>query len=266
MKNLIIAGIVALFATISYAEDNIINIDQIQSGNNLDLNIFQVGEQNRTEFTLGGSNIVLEVDQQGTKNKASWVSYWGPMRQYGGDIDGDNNDIGIYQRNEASLTINQNTVGIHIQGDDNTVKIGQGYYAMSTDGDATYDYDEAGGHTAIVDVHADNNQVYISQSNGKQNIYSGHSATIFSYADNNYIALAQTQDGTKTFTATVTSEDSILEAIQIGSGSHSASVQLSGTEPTTLNMTQQGVNSQQYSLTQTCVTVGGCSVTVIQGQ
>ena len=51
-----------------------------------------------------------------------------------------------------------------------------------------------------------------------------------------------------------------------GSATHSATISLSGSYGTDLDLLQQGGTAQTYSLTQSCVTVGGCSVGVTQGQ
>ena len=53
--------------------------------------------------------------------------------------------------------------------------------------------------------------------------------------------------------------------MQKGTGTHTAYITLQGTETIDLTLIQQGSTTQSYSLTQTCVTVGGCSVTVTQG-
>ena len=52
---------------------------------------------------------------------------------------------------------------------------------------------------------------------------------------------------------------------QTGYAAHTGTVTLSGSDPTTLNLTQQGSTAQSYSLSQNCITVGGCSVSVTQG-
>ena len=49
-----------------------------------------------------------------------------------------------------------------------------------------------------------------------------------------------------------------------GGGSHNATITLQGSRPTTLNLIQDSATNQSYTLTQTCVTVGGCTVTVTQ--
>ena len=46
---------------------------------------------------------------------------------------------------------------------------------------------------------------------------------------------------------------------------HNAQITLQGTEPTVLNLLQQGTINQTYSITNTCYTVGGCTVNVSQG-
>ena len=61
-----------------------------------------------------------------------------------------------------------------------------------------------------------------------------------------------------------TSDSSIANVQQKGSGNHTATITLQGTQPTTLNLIQDSATNQSYSLTQTCYTVGGCSITVTQ--
>ena len=53
--------------------------------------------------------------------------------------------------------------------------------------------------------------------------------------------------------------------MQKGSANHNSQIKLQGTEPTTLNLLQQGSTNQTYSITQNCFTVGGCTVNVTQG-
>ena len=53
--------------------------------------------------------------------------------------------------------------------------------------------------------------------------------------------------------------------MQKGSANHNSQIKLQGSEPTTLNLLQQGSTNQTYNLTQTCHTVGGCSVNITQG-
>jgi len=53
--------------------------------------------------------------------------------------------------------------------------------------------------------------------------------------------------------------------MQKGTGAHTATITLTGSQETLLNLLQQGSTNQTYSITQNCVTVGGCNVNVTQG-
>ena len=59
--------------------------------------------------------------------------------------------------------------------------------------------------------------------------------------------------------------NSDVDITQKGSGSHTALIQLQGSYLSNLTLLQQGATDQSYSLTQTCVTVGGCTLSVTQG-
>ena len=61
-----------------------------------------------------------------------------------------------------------------------------------------------------------------------------------------------------------TADGSVANITQKGGGSHNANITLQGTQPTTLNLIQDSASNQLYNLTQTCYTVGGCSITVTQ--
>ena len=52
---------------------------------------------------------------------------------------------------------------------------------------------------------------------------------------------------------------------QKGDASHNAQIVITGSEHTIFNLLQQGGTNQSYSLTQTCHTVGGCTVNISQG-
>ena len=53
--------------------------------------------------------------------------------------------------------------------------------------------------------------------------------------------------------------------MQKGSGAHQAYITLTGSQETFLDLLQHGATTQSYSITQNCVTVGGCNVNVTQG-
>ena len=60
-------------------------------------------------------------------------------------------------------------------------------------------------------------------------------------------------------------DDSNTDVTQKGNANHNAQIRLQGTEHTNLTILQQGNTNQSYSVTQTCYTVGGCSINVTQG-
>lgn len=60
-------------------------------------------------------------------------------------------------------------------------------------------------------------------------------------------------------------DDSNTDVTQKGNANHNAQIRLQGTEHTNLTILQQGNSNQSYSVTQTCYTVGGCSINVTQG-
>jgi hypothetical protein len=74
----------------------------------------------------------------------------------------------------------------------------------------------------------------------------------------------QRGDGAKTLNLTISNDGNDVEVIQKNTG-HTATINLSGSYGTILNLLQQGYTSQTYSLSQNCLTVGGCSVSVTQG-
>ena len=73
------------------------------------------------------------------------------------------------------------------------------------------------------------------------------------------------QNGNKTLNLTIRNDYNEASIVQKKNGAHTATITLQGTYGTDLNLTQTGDTNQSYSLSQTCNTVGGCSVSVTQG-
>lgn len=96
-----------------------------------------------------------------------------------------------------------------------------------------------GTHTHNVDIHVDGVEHELHQEGS-----GSHYAHIYFYQN---------------------ADDSESSMMQKGTGSHNAQVRIQGTEHTIFNLLQQGGTNQSYSLTQTCHTVGGCSVSISQG-
>ena len=198
----------------AWADDNHVHVEQVSSGDNLDLNITQIGYDNEINFTVSHSGNVFNLIQNGSGNYIGWVSYWGSGKGWGGDIDGTDNTENIEQWNGA-------TYGRHIWGNNNEVDVYQN-----------------GSHTHWLDVHID-----YADHEAHQSGTGSHYAHTYYYG---------TQDG------------SVASIMQKDTGSHNAQITLTGSQPTTLNLLQQGATNKSYNLTQNCQTVGGCTVSVTQ--
>ena len=64
------------------------------------------------------------------------------------------------------------------------------------------------------------------------------------------------------FYGSATASDTTIS--QTGTGNHNSQIQLQGTQPTTLNLSQSGSTNKSYTLTQNCYTSGGCTINVSQ--
>ena len=231
-KPLLVVAWIWLLAYCSIAfADNEITIDQT-GGNNFNLTINQIGS----------SNVIKMYDP---------YSY----------VNGANMSLHFYQNNDGPY---QNTIDLwHIDGLNNSVRWGQGG-KLDNAADTTFYYDgnESGGHYANFDIHGSYNNVVGWQANSGDGAHTYNQLIFSSYND---VYVEQRGDGAKTLNLTISNDGNDVEVIQKNTG-HTATINLSGSYGTTLNLLQQGYTSQTYSLSQTCYTVGGCSVSVTQGQ
>lgn len=217
-----------------HADDNEINIPQI-SGDNIEIKINQIGYANTIQcyqtsscYTNlpGGEINLVQYNDSGTVNK---IEIW------------------------------------HLEGQDNIVRWGQGVaWDNATSDSYSYDGTEGGGHYSRLDVHGDYNHLQGYQTN--QGSTSGHTFNSLIFSNSNDIWVRQQHDGAKTINLTTYSDGNNITLRQKGSwAQHTANVTLSGSESTTLNLLQQSTTTQSYSLSQSCNTIGGCSVSVTQG-
>lgn len=103
----------------------------------------------------------------------------------------------------------------------------------------TVNVTQNGTHTHNIDIHTDDVDHDLSQTGT-----GSHYSHVYYYG---------AQDG------------SVVNLVQKDGANHNAQIRLQGNYPTTLNLLQQGTTNQAYTLTQTCQTVGGCTVSVTQG-
>jgi len=205
----------------------------------------------------GGASIDLKVFQFGADNTVQMYDTY----SY---VNGDNMNLTLIQQNDSNT---ENKIELwHLDGDNNTVRWAQGT-AWDSATSTTYgdDGNEGGGHYARLDIHGDSNHLQGHQTN--QGSTSGHTFTSLVFSDNNDIWLRQQGDGAKTINLTTYNDGNDISVLQKGAwAEHTANITLSGSDPTTLDLRQQGTTTQSYSLSQNCITVGGCSVSVTQGQ
>lgn len=207
-----------LFLTMpAFAGDNHVHIEQVSSGDNVNIDIDEIGYGNLIRFSTAHNNNTFNLTQKNDNNTVSWVPWWGSGASWGGDVDGVSNVINIDQRGGA-------VYGAHVLGDYNAVDVYQ-------DGD--------GDHETYLDIHSNNTNTDIWQE-GAGDKY----ARLYYYG---------------------TANNSDVDLMQKGSGAHTALITLKGSQATNLDLLQQGVTDQSYSLTQTCVTAGGCTINVTQG-
>lgn len=230
MKSVFVGMLIIPMITI--ADDNVINITQ--SGDNLDLEIEQVGFNNEVGMLDSNSYI----------NNAP------------------NLDIHIVQYN---FTANLNKILFdEVSGSNNTFKLGQSV-AWQSDGSYTYDGAEGGGHYMEIDLYGSNNSLKWHQTN-QSGATDGHDFNFHLAGDWNEINGRQQSSGAKEMNLTIYNDDNDVTLRQKGANTtHTANITLDGSEGTTLTLIQLGTTAQTYSLSQNCVTVGGCSVSVTQG-
>ncbi len=229
---IILAGL--LLPLIANADDNIISIEQ--SGNNLQLGIDQIGYNNRIEMKDSGSYI----------NASSLSMYLVQVN----DSDGINKII----FDEVSGTSNQ-------------MKVAQGvaWNTLDSDTDLTWWADgyEGGGHEVDITLYGDNNDMAVQQTN--QGSTTGHSFDLHLAGDGNKVQVKQQSDGDKNLNLTIYNDYNDVFVRQKGNNaSHNANITIDGLYGTDLILKQMSTTNQTYTLTQNCITVGGCAVSVTQ--
>ena len=265
----IVIIIALVLGTQKVIADNEINISQIAQGDNLTLDITQKGYNNDIFFSIGdGDNIDIEIYQKGNNMEIGYANdypSWGSGAAWGGDIDFDDQDIKLWQ-NCTTTTCNKSDIQFHVSyGTDNKMWWAQGFEISSrTDTSWAVDSYEGGGHNVTLDIHGNNNTIVGQQRSCSNNQCDGHAARIYLYGDDNSVFGKQKADGGKEFYLIINNDDNIVDYLQDGTGEHNATITLTGTYGTDLDLTQHSNTTQNYTLTQNCVTSGGCSVTITQ--
>ena len=211
----------------------------------------KAGADNEIFIDQSGNNFAIGVEQIGANNNATVTAV------------GTNQQLLVVQYNDTAV---DNDVTVNTTGTDNGIKLCQGcafdYPESYTNHDYWYDNWEGGGHSIDVTVTGDRNGISAQQTN--QGSTSGHSYELNLTGDDNEVTTIQQHDGAKTIDLTIYNDDNDVFVRQKGPGAtHSATIELDGTYGTDLTLKQFN-STATYSLTQNCITVGGCSISVTQ--
>ena len=209
--------------------DNEINIEQ--TGDNLDLQIDQIGS----------SNIVQMLDNNSYINSSSL-------------------DIWIVQYNfgyENKIAIDE------ISGTGNDIKLAQGA-GWDSDGWSTDGY-ESGGHYIEMDLYGNNNEIQWHQTN-QTGSTDGHNFNLHIAGSDNSVIGRQQSDGVKEMELTIyNSFNDVLLRQKGNNATHSADIVLDGLYGTDFTLKQLGSTTQSYSISVDCLNPAGCSYNVQQG-
>lgn len=233
--SLLLVTVLLSLSSLSKA-DNEITIDQV--GDSLLLGIEQIGSNNKVSMLDANSFI----------NSSSLSMY---LVQH---------NVGGY---ENRITFDEMT------GSGNDMKLCQGcaWDVLDSDTDLDWSVDgyESGGHEIDITLYGDNNQLAVQQTN-QTGASDGHNFDLHLAGDENEVKIKQQSNGTKNIDLTIYNDyNDVLIRQKGANATHSATITLDGTYGTDLILKQLGTTSLNYTLTQNCLTVGGCTITVEQG-
>ena len=185
----------------------------------------------------GGDNVDLTINQIGYDNTINF-SFGHINNTFNFLQEGDGNSISW-----VSYWGSGKSWGGDVDGVSNNEDVAQydgATYGRHIWGDNNdVDVYQHGEHTFNLDIHADDTDVDLWQEGT-----GSHYAHTYFYG---------TADGSE------------VDVKQKDSANHNAQIRLQGTQPTILNLLQQGSTNQSYTITNTCYTAGGCTVNLTQG-
>ena len=208
---------------------------------------------NQIYLTQSGNGIDLDIVQDGDNNLII-----GTDLTSAGSIQGDNNEITLTQKN------NGNVLGIDVNGASNDVDIWQ-----DTEQNAIVDITGASNTLDLEQLHLNNNGSHYSKVtvNGNSNSLTidqketGDKILFLDVDSSNNVQVDQKGTGDHYLNIILT-DSHTLDITQDGSGDHDAHINLSGNN-TSITLTQDSSTDQNYYLEQNCVSAS-CSATVTQ--
>jgi len=213
---------------------------------------------NEIYIEQSGDNVVITIEQSGEKNTIT-APTGSPFTE--SHIHGDGNSLLIKQKNTGQAN-SGGTVGFDVFGDYNSIELGQGYTGAGLVGTDTT---ESGAKSIDLVISGDSNNVHIGQRNGSSGTYNGHIATVDITGNSNSVDAEQTNDGIKSVDIDLSGNGHSVISRQMNEGAHTSTINLSnGGGAYSLNVTQNSLTAQTYSLTGTCAIASGCAVSVTQ--
>ena len=196
-------------------------------------------------ITQSGDGLIMDIEQDGEDHVVK-------PKTTTSKIDGDDVVVVIRQ------TKHNNVIEYdQITGDSNQIGLFQG--------ENIYGWEQSG-------THGNNNNISINVEGkentvGHQQLHNYHDVNTDIQSDGNTVWTNQQNYGAKSIDLTINNDNNDVDIDQRNgntSTSHSATVDLDGSYGTTLDVNQSGWAPNSLSLSQNCMTAGGCSVTVNQ--
>ena len=202
-----------------------------QSGNGIDLDIVQDGDNN----LIIGTNLTSAGSIQGDNNEIT-LTQKNNGNVLGIDVNGASNDVDVWQDTEQNAIVN-------ITGASNTLDLEQLHLNNN------------GSHYSKVTVNGNSNSLTIDQKE------TGDKILFLDVDSGNNVQVDQKGTGDHYLNIILT-DSHTLDITQDGSGDHDAHINLSGNN-TSITLTQDSSTDQNYYLEQNCASAS-CSATVTQ--
>ena len=208
---------------------------------------------NAIYLTQSGNGIDLDIVQDGDNNLIT-----GSDLTNAGSIQGDNNEITLTQTNDG------NVLGIDVNGNSNNVDIvqntNQNAVVNITGASNTLDLEQihlnnSGSHYSKVTVNGSSNSLTIDQKE------TGDKILFLDVDSSNNVQVDQKGTGSHYLNIILTDSHTV-DVTQDGTGDHDAHINLSGNN-TSITLTQDSATDQNYYLEQNCASAS-CSATVTQ--
>ena len=227
----------------------------ISSSQQTEVNTAKAKTQNGNAIylTQSGNGIDLDIIQDGDNNLIT-----GSDLTNAGSIQGDNNEITLTQTNDG------NVLGIDVNGNTNNVDIvqntNQNAVVNITGASNTLDLEQihlnnSGSHYSKVTVNGNSNSLTIDQKE------TGDKILFLDVDSSNNVQVDQKGTGSHYLNIVLTDSHTV-DVTQDGTGDHDAHINLSGNN-TSITLTQDSATDQNYYLEQNCASTS-CSATVTQ--